>query len=153
LKKAYLAYHWISIYLAHIITSVILLHTINMKQPCFLIVVWHGKPGYFHNHMFVNSEQHLATNMDPRHLKTKEKQIFKGITLLNNIHNIIKCFIIWQNCNYIFKSSINKIMFFIYNVLLTFFMLYLVNLLFSLSYILFCLKFALSSLLLLLQSF
>jgi len=76
LKKAHLAYHWIGIYLAHIITPVVLLHTINMKQPCFLIIMCHGKPGYFHDHMLVNSEQHLATNMDPRHLKTRRKQIY-----------------------------------------------------------------------------
>lgn len=68
LKKTHLAYHWIGIYLAHIITPVILLHTVNMKQPCFLIVMRHGKPGYFHDHMLVNSKQHLATNVDPRHL-------------------------------------------------------------------------------------
>lgn len=73
LKKAHLAYHWVGIYLAHIITSIILLYTINMKQPCFLIIMRHGKPRYFHDYMLVNSEQHLATNMDPRHLKTKKK--------------------------------------------------------------------------------
>lgn len=81
LKKTHLAYHRIGIYLAHIITPIILLHTINMKQPCFLIVMRHGKPGYFHDHMFVNSEQHLTTNMDPCHLKRGRKQIFKAISL------------------------------------------------------------------------
>lgn len=69
LKIAHLAYHWIGIYLAHVITSVVLLHATNMKQPCFLIVMRHRESGYFHDYMFVNSQQHLTTNMNPRHLK------------------------------------------------------------------------------------
>lgn len=72
LKKAHLTYHGVGVYLAHIITPVVLLHAVDVKQPSLLIVVRHGKPGYFHDYVFVNGEQHLTTDVDPRHLKTQK---------------------------------------------------------------------------------
>lgn len=46
----------------------------------------HGKPGHFHDHVFVNSEQHLTTDVDPRYLRTRRENKYLNVRWLRAVN-------------------------------------------------------------------
>lgn len=69
LKEANLAHHRVRVQLAHVISPIVLLHVIDVKQPSLLIVVSHREPWDLHDYVLMDRQQHLTAHVDPRHLE------------------------------------------------------------------------------------
>lgn len=67
--------HGISVYLAHVVTSILLLHAAYMQQPRFSIVVRHTKSGNSGDHVAVYRQDHLPVYVYPSNLKATTHKI------------------------------------------------------------------------------
>uniref|UniRef100_A0A2M4DAM7 Putative secreted protein n=1 Tax=Anopheles darlingi TaxID=43151 RepID=A0A2M4DAM7_ANODA len=66
LEVSNLAYHRVSVHLAHIITPVLLLRLCNVQQPCVGVIVRHAVPWDARYHMPVYRQYHLPIDVYPR---------------------------------------------------------------------------------------
>lgn len=72
MQVAHLANHRVSVHLAHVVPSVVLLCLTHMKQPRIGVVVADTVAGNAGNNVFVDGQNHLPVDVDPGNLKISD---------------------------------------------------------------------------------
>lgn len=68
LAALYLHFHWVSVNLAHILSSVLPLHPPNVERPSVVVVVCDAQPRVVRDHVLVDRQDRLRVRFDPRYL-------------------------------------------------------------------------------------
>lgn len=89
--------HGISVHLAHVVTSILLLHAAYMQQPRFSIVVRHTKSGYSWDHVAVYRQDHLPVYVYPSDLKTTTHKILPSTGWKLNEEDVWSSREIWKH--------------------------------------------------------
>lgn len=68
ISSIYLHFHWVSVNLAHILSSVLPLHPPNVERPRVVVVVRDAQSRVVRNHVLVDRQDRLRVRFDPRYL-------------------------------------------------------------------------------------
>lgn len=66
----YLTLHRVSIYLAHVLAPVLLLHTLDVEVPGGVVAMGHGHAWVVSDHVLVDRLDGLRVRLHPAHLET-----------------------------------------------------------------------------------
>lgn len=94
----YLALHGVCVDLAHVLATVLLLHTAHVKVPGAVVRVRHRHPGVVRDHVVVDGLYRLGVRLHPPHLSTNNLLYnFPPIVIDTKSYEIVMVLMILSN--------------------------------------------------------